>query len=142
MKRPVILILSGLLSYSCCQGQPTQLSLDRSAGISRIHLQGETNRDYTLLATESSSTNWDFLATLTLTNPSASWFDSASASMPNRFYRAVKLDASVLPEYVDDFRLIDQQGKSTTVSLYDVQFGVALDPGMFQYGSLFAGSKR
>ena len=29
-----------------------------------------------------------------------------------------------------------------TVSLYDAQFGVALDPGMFQYGSLFAGSKR
>ena len=38
--------------------------------------------------------------------------------------------------------VIDQQGKSTTVSLYDVQFGVALDPEMFQYGSLFAGSKR
>ena len=38
--------------------------------------------------------------------------------------------------------VIDQQGKTTTVSLYDTQFGVALDPGMFQYGSLFAGSKR
>jgi len=38
--------------------------------------------------------------------------------------------------------VVDQQGKTTTVSLYDVQFGVALDPGMFQYGSLFAGSKR
>src|SRR4051812_42578239 len=38
--------------------------------------------------------------------------------------------------------VVDQQGKTTTVSLHDVQFGVALDPGMFQYGSLFAGSKR
>ena len=38
--------------------------------------------------------------------------------------------------------VVDQQGKITTVSLYDTQFGVALDPGMFQYGSLFAGSKR
>ena len=38
--------------------------------------------------------------------------------------------------------VVDQQGKTTTVSLYDTQFGVALDPGMFQYGSLFAGSKR
>ena len=38
--------------------------------------------------------------------------------------------------------VVDQQGKTTTLSLYDVQFGVALDPGMFQYGSLFAGSKR
>jgi outer membrane lipoprotein-sorting protein len=38
--------------------------------------------------------------------------------------------------------VVDQQGKTTTVSLYDTQFGVALDPAMFQYGSLFAGSKR
>jgi outer membrane lipoprotein-sorting protein len=38
--------------------------------------------------------------------------------------------------------VVDQQGKTTTVSLYDTQFGVALDPGMFQYGSLFAGSRR
>lgn len=38
--------------------------------------------------------------------------------------------------------VLDQQGKTTTVSLYDTQFGVALDPGMFQYGSLFAGAKR
>jgi outer membrane lipoprotein-sorting protein len=38
--------------------------------------------------------------------------------------------------------VVDQQGKNTTLSLYETQFGVALDPGMFQYGSLFAGSKR
>lgn len=38
--------------------------------------------------------------------------------------------------------VVDQQSKTTTVSLYDTQFGVALDPGMFQYGSLFAGSRR
>ncbi len=38
--------------------------------------------------------------------------------------------------------VVDQQGKTTTVSLYDTQFGVALDPGMFQYGSLFAGPRR
>ena len=38
--------------------------------------------------------------------------------------------------------VVDQQGKTTTVSLYDTQFGVALDPSMFQYGSLFAGSRR
>jgi outer membrane lipoprotein-sorting protein len=38
--------------------------------------------------------------------------------------------------------VVDQQGKTTTLSLYDTQSGVALDPGMFQYGSLFAGAKR
>jgi outer membrane lipoprotein-sorting protein len=38
--------------------------------------------------------------------------------------------------------VVDQQGKTTTLSLYDTQFGVALDPNMFQYGSLFAGSRH
>lgn len=38
--------------------------------------------------------------------------------------------------------VVDQQGRTTTLSLYDTQLGVALDPGMFQYGSLFAGPRR
>jgi outer membrane lipoprotein-sorting protein len=33
--------------------------------------------------------------------------------------------------------VVDQQGKSTTVNLSDLQFGVALDPRLFQYQSLF-----
>src|SRR5436190_18793248 len=102
-----VLCLAACFLTTLCQGQQTQLAIDRNAGISRIKLQGETNRDYTLLSTDSSATNWNFLATFTLANPAASWFDSASALMPNRFYRAVKLDSSVLPDYADDFRLID-----------------------------------
>src|SRR5206468_1312194 len=31
---------------------------------------------------------------------------------PARFYRALKLDSAALPEFADDFRLIDHQGKS------------------------------
>jgi len=134
MKNSAYLLLSASLLLSVCQGQETQLRIDRSTGISRINLQGETNRDYTLVATEVSSTNWDFLATLTLTNPSASWFDSASGAMPNRFYRAIKLETPVLPEYVDDFRLIDQQGKSR--SLYYFQN----DPGTKAIVLIFTGN--
>lgn len=38
--------------------------------------------------------------------------------------------------------VVDQEGKTTTVSLSDLRFGMALDPRLFQYQYLFAGSKR
>jgi outer membrane lipoprotein-sorting protein len=36
--------------------------------------------------------------------------------------------------------VVDQQGKTTTVSLSNLQFGMALDPRLFQYQYLFSGS--
>ena len=41
------------------------------------------------------------------------------------------------PLALRQWTVIDQQGKSTTVNLSDLQFGVALDPSLFQYQSLF-----
>jgi outer membrane lipoprotein-sorting protein len=38
--------------------------------------------------------------------------------------------------------VVDQQGKTTTVTLSDLQFGMALDPKLFQYQYLFTGSNR
>ena len=38
--------------------------------------------------------------------------------------------------------VVDQQGKTTTVTLSDLQFGMALDPKLFQYQYLFGGSNR
>ena len=38
--------------------------------------------------------------------------------------------------------VVDQQGKTTTVSLSDLQFGMALDPRLFQYQYLFSGANR
>jgi outer membrane lipoprotein-sorting protein len=38
--------------------------------------------------------------------------------------------------------VVDQEGKTTTVNLSDLRFGMALDPRLFQYQSLFAGSNR
>jgi outer membrane lipoprotein-sorting protein len=37
--------------------------------------------------------------------------------------------------------VVDQQGKTTRVSLSNLRFGMALDPRLFQYQDLFAGSK-
>ncbi len=91
--KPIALVLSGMILDGLCHAQPTQLTIDRSAGPARITLQGEMNRDYSLQAGDLSSTNWNFLSTHTLINSSQTWFDSASAALPNRFYRAVKLDS-------------------------------------------------
>jgi outer membrane lipoprotein-sorting protein len=38
--------------------------------------------------------------------------------------------------------VLDQQGKTTTVNLSDLQFGVALDPRLFQYQNLFNAPNR
>jgi hypothetical protein len=35
--------------------------------------------------------------------------------------------------------VVDQQGKTTTVSLSEQQLGMALDPRLFQYQYLFTG---
>jgi len=38
--------------------------------------------------------------------------------------------------------VVDQQAKTTTVTLSSLQFGMALDPKLFQYQYLFTGSNR
>jgi outer membrane lipoprotein-sorting protein len=41
------------------------------------------------------------------------------------------------PLSLRQWTVVDQQGRRTTVSLSDVQTGVALDPRLFQYQYLF-----
>jgi outer membrane lipoprotein-sorting protein len=46
------------------------------------------------------------------------------------------------PIALRQWTVVDQQGKTTHVTLSDLQFGMALDPRLFQYQSLFSGSNR
>ena len=46
------------------------------------------------------------------------------------------------PPVLRQWTVVDQQGKITTVTLSDLQFGMALDPKLFQYQYLFTGSNR
>jgi outer membrane lipoprotein-sorting protein len=46
------------------------------------------------------------------------------------------------PLTLRQWTVVDEQGKVTTVSLADLQFGMALDPRLFQYQYLFSGSNR
>lgn len=46
------------------------------------------------------------------------------------------------PPVLRQWTVVDQQAKTTTVTLSDLQFGMALDPRLFQYQSLFNGVNR
>jgi outer membrane lipoprotein-sorting protein len=46
------------------------------------------------------------------------------------------------PLVLRQWSIVDQQRKTTTVSLYDERFGVALDPKLFVYQDPFAASRR
>jgi len=46
------------------------------------------------------------------------------------------------PTVLRQWVVVDQQGKTTTVTLSNLQFGMALDPRLFQYQYLFTGSNR
>jgi hypothetical protein len=113
-----VFVLAASLAPSLC-AQPTQLRLDRTLGPVRIILDAEAGFDYRLEATPSlaPSGEWDFLGTLALDGASQSWQDAQSALLPERFYRAVKLNAAP-PEPAPDFRLIDHLGRSQRLYYY------------------------
>ena len=46
------------------------------------------------------------------------------------------------PLALQQWSIVDQQRKTTTVSLYDERFGVALDPKLFVYQDPYAASRR
>ena len=46
------------------------------------------------------------------------------------------------PLTLRQWMVVDQQAKTTTVTLSSLQFGMALDPKLFQYQYLFTGSNR
>jgi outer membrane lipoprotein-sorting protein len=46
------------------------------------------------------------------------------------------------PLMLRQWTVVDQQAKTTTVTLSGLQFGMALDPKLFQYQYLFTGSNR
>jgi len=115
----LIALALGVVASAVYAQQPA-LAIDRKAGPARIWLNGVIGGDYSLqgATNDMSAGSWDFLATLTLTNTTQSWFDSASVSLPHRFYRALGLDPTP-PVTATDFRLIDQMGRSRQLFYYD-----------------------
>ena len=81
MKKLFALLCLCSISLTLCPAQVTKLELNRSGGLARVNIIAETNRDYTLSAGDLSGSNWDFLATLTLTNSNQAWYDSAAAGL-------------------------------------------------------------
>ena len=113
-KRFFAALVPGFLLATHSYAQPTQLMIERNSGPARLGVIGEANHDYVLevSAGDISSNGWQPLITATLTNSPLMWFDSASALMPQRFYRAVKLTDPASAVVAPDFRLIDHLGRS------------------------------
>ena len=55
---------------------------------------------------------------------------------------SLTLDFAENPITLRQWTVIDQQSKRTVVGLSDLQYGMALDPKLFQYQYLFTGSNR
>jgi hypothetical protein len=104
----------GLWFSGAAYAQPTQLSIDRNSSSVRLGITGEPGRDYMLQAASDNlaSNNWELLLTASLTNSTLGWFDAASSVMPQRFYRAIKLNDPAPQAVAANFRLIDHLGKS------------------------------
>jgi len=112
MNTKTILPAALLLLQSFCDmpDAADKLGIDRNAGPARSTSRARRTAIIRCKPANLLSPNWDFMATLSLTNSSRIGFDSASPFMPYRFYRALKLNSPVMPEYADDFRLTDHQG--------------------------------
>src|SRR5262245_58453682 len=107
---PLLFAALGLLP--CAQGQPI-LHLDPSASPARVSVSGTAGNSYRLESCLEPQRPgaWDFQATLALDGPAASWLDARFPADPQKFYRAIDLGPWE-PERAQDFRLMDQQGKS------------------------------
>src|SRR5262249_33015691 len=115
------LLLCGLVALipTPTLGQSTILGIDRAAGPVRLWLNGETGRDYMLESSDDGMKpeSWQFLLTTPLLNGPQPWFDAQSLLVPQRFYRAVKLDPTG-PVSAPNFRLMDHQGRSRELDYY------------------------
>src|SRR5205814_10519500 len=104
----------GSLLITPAYAQPSQVTIEPNSGPARLVVIGEANHDYVLKVSDDdiSSNGWQPLITATLTNSPLMRFDSASALMPQRFYRAMKLTDPASPVVAPDFRLVDHLGRS------------------------------
>jgi hypothetical protein len=132
----VLCVLFGSVLAGSLSAQPTEVQLNR-AGLdpARLTVLGEPGYDYRLESAPNlgAPEGWEFLATFSLNGTPESWLDARSLSQPQRFYRSIKLPVQD-PEIAQDFRLIDQTGRSRWLFYY---FGL---PSVRAVALLFTGT--
>ncbi len=86
----------------------------------KIQIRGEAGRDYVIQGSSdlSAANGWEILEQLTLPQAMVEWIDMGSTGKPQRFYRMSKVPLSDHPLTATNFRLLDQQGKSTELQYY------------------------
>lgn len=117
--RPIIASLAALalLAQAPAQVQVPTVTYDPAGTV--IETLGEPGDILTVEAADSlTRPAWDLLSSFALTNRSARVLDAWCGGKPQRFYRVTqRTSASMLP-MADNFRLIDQFGKSHELHYY------------------------
>src|SRR4030095_4003556 len=123
----LLLLLGGLIGGTAPL-RAGSLGIERSSGKVKLWLKGDVGQDYIVQSTADSKnlSHWQSLLSLTLTNPTYLWHDSAAAFLTQRLSRAVKLDAPHSAANADNFRLLDHLGKSRELYYYSDARAIAL----------------
>src|SRR4029453_4749697 len=68
------------------------LTIIAGSGPKTPQIRGEPGRQYVIQGSSElrAETNWEVLQQLMVVQPLLEWIDTASASMPHRFYRMIK----------------------------------------------------
>lgn len=94
----------------------------------KLQIRGETGREYLIEGSSDLTTanGWKVLQQLTLPQALFEWIDPASATMPQRFYRMIKVSPSNQSLTATNFRLLDHEGKSRELQYYSNERAVVL----------------
>lgn len=87
-------------------------------GVAELELRGEAGNQVTVdAANELTGVPWETIGTLLLTNSSVRMSDPWCGTAPKRFYRVTRMAGNILP-FAENFRLIDQAGRSEELHYY------------------------
>ena len=122
-----ISILTWLLSLNL-HAQPARLLIERGPAPIKLGIAGAVGGSYIIEQSSNPGApgSWEFLLGFTLTKTSQQWTDSSSLMVPQRFYRLVSLAQPPETVAINDFRLIDHEGKSRELYYYSTQRAIVL----------------
>jgi hypothetical protein len=117
-----------LLSLDVRAHEIDQLTVIRGSGPKQLQIRGEPGRVYAIQGASdlTPADDWQVLQQFTLPQTVFEWIDPASAAMPRRFYRLIKMPPSNQPFTATNFRLLDQQGKTRELQYYSNQQAIVL----------------
>jgi len=110
------------------QAQSPKLSIHRGPAPLKLEISGKVGDRFLVeqTSTPAAPDSWGLLMALTLATNSHQWFDSASLTAPQRFYRLLSPTGAIEPPPAYNFRLIDNLGVSRELYYNSTERAVVL----------------